>query len=102
MLLIMIIQELLLRLSINQNGRNQFYIQSLGGVNGRITIPELDSLIGKNIMANKAEIILPFEDYLYDEYSSPTSLFISRKNNNGDYEFLPDLFEGSLGAITML
>ena len=60
-------------------GRNQFYVQALGGVNGRITIPELDSLIGKNIMANKAEIILPFEDYLYDEYSSPTSLFISRK-----------------------
>ena len=44
-------------------GRNQFYIQTLGGVNGRITIPELDSLIGKNIIANKAEIILPFEDY---------------------------------------
>ena len=79
-------------------GRNQFYVQALGGVNGRITIPELDSLIGKNIMANKAEIILPFEDYLYDEYSSPTSLFISRKNNNGDYEFLPDLFEGSQGG----
>ena len=34
-------------------GRNQFYVQALGGVNGRITIPELDSLIGKNIMANK-------------------------------------------------
>ena len=79
-------------------GRSQFYIQALGGVNGRITIPELDSLIGKNTIANKAEIILPFEDYLYDEYSSPTSLFISRKNNDGNYEFLPDLFEGSQGG----
>ena len=79
-------------------GRNQFYVQALGGVNGRITIPELDSLIGKNTIVNKAEIILPFEDYLYDEYSSPTSLFISRKNNDGNYEFLPDLFEGSQGG----
>jgi hypothetical protein len=79
-------------------GRNQFYIQALGGVNGRVTIPELDSLIGKNIMANKAEIILPFENYIYDEYSAPSSLFISRKNNDGNYEFLPDLFEGSQGG----
>ena len=64
---------------------NQFYIQTLGGVNARFTIPSIDSLIDQNIMVNKAEIILPFEDYLYDEYSSPpTSLFIYRKNNNGE------------------
>lgn len=49
-------------------------------------------------MVNKAEVILPFEDYLYDEYTPPTSLFIYRKNSAGNYEFLPDLFEGSQGG----
>lgn len=79
-------------------GQNQFFIQTLGGVDGRITIPSLDSLIAKPILINKAEIILPFEDYLYDDYPSPSSLFISRKNSEGEYEFLPDLFEGSIGG----
>ena len=79
-------------------GQNQFFIQTLGGVDGRITIPSLDSLIAKPILINKAEIILPFEDYLYDDYPSPSSLFISRKNSEGKYEFLPDLFEGSIGG----
>ena len=79
-------------------GLNQFYIQTLGGVNARFTIPSIDSLIDQNIMVNKAEVILPFEDYLYDEYTPPTSLFIYRKNSAGNYEFLPDLFEGSQGG----
>jgi hypothetical protein len=85
---------------VNQTslGQNQFFIQTLGGVDGRITIPSLDSLIAKPILINKAEIILPFEDYLYDDYPSPSSLFISRKNSEGEYEFLPDLFEGSIGG----
>ena len=85
---------------VNQTslGQNQFFIQTLGGVDGRITIPSLDSLIAKPILINKAEIILPFEDYLYDDYASPSSLFISRKNSEGEYEFLPDLFEGSIGG----
>ena len=79
-------------------GQNQFFVQTLGGINGRITIPSFDSLIAKPVIINKAEIILPFEDYPYDDYPSPTSLFISRKNIEGEYEFLPDLFEGSLGG----
>ena len=48
-------------------------------------------------MINKAEIILPFDDYSYDEYLAPLNLFLSRKKENSD-EFLPDLFEGSLGG----
>ena len=30
-------------------------------------------------MINKAEVILPFEDYSYDEYLAPLNLFLSRK-----------------------
>ena len=80
-------------------GQDQFYIQSLGGVNGRLIIPGLDSLIGKQIIINKAEIKLPFEDYLYDNFPSPSALFISRKGVDGNYEFLPDLFEGNQGGV---
>ena len=83
--------------AINQNENNQLYIQSLGGVNGQLYIPGLDSLRTKNIMINKAEVILPFDDYSYDEYLAPLNLFLSRKKENSD-EFLPDLFEGSLGG----
>ena len=79
-------------------GQNQFFIQTLGGVDGRITIPSLDSLIAKPILINKAEIILPFEDYLLTTTHPLLALFISRKNSEGEYEFLPDLFEGSIGG----
>ncbi len=84
---------------LNPNyGENQFYVQTLGGVNGRLIIPEIDSLINKNIIINKGEIIFPFENYIFDEYQPPSALFISRKNNEGYYEFLPDLFEGNHGG----
>ena len=55
--------------------------------------------IGKQIIINKAEIKLPFEDYLYDDFPSPSALFISRRSVDGDYEFLPDLFEGNQGGV---
>ena len=60
-------------------------------------IPGFDSLRTQNIMVNRAEVILPFEDYAYDEFLAPVSLFLSRKKDTTD-EFLPDLFEGNLGG----
>ena len=79
------------------NENNQFFVQSLAGVNGRMFIPGFDSLRTQNIMVNRAEVILPFEDYAYDEFLAPVSLFLSRKKDTTD-EFLPDLFEGNLGG----
>ena len=79
------------------NENNQFFVQSLAGVNGRMFIPGFDSLRTQNIMVNKAEVILPFEDYAYDEFLAPVNLFLSRKKDSTD-EFLPDLFEGNLGG----
>ena len=83
--------------ALNNNANNQFFVQSLAGVNGRMFIPGFDSLRTQNIMVNRAEVILPFEDYAYDEFLAPVSLFLSRKKDSTD-EFLPDLFEGNLGG----
>ena len=83
--------------ALNNNENNQFFVQSLAGVNGRMFIPGFDSLRTQNIMVNRAEVILPFEDYAYDEFLAPVSLFLSRKKDSTD-EFLPDLFEGNLGG----
>ena len=83
--------------ALNNNENNQFFVQSLAGVNGRMFIPGFDSLRTQNIMVNRAEVILPFEDYAFDEFLAPVSLFLSRKKDTTD-EFLPDLFEGNLGG----
>ena len=81
-----------------QMGQNQFYIQALGGLNSMFTIPGLNTLLEQNIIINKAQIIFPCEHYIYDEYSPSSSLFITRKNMNNEYEFLPDFFEGNFGG----
>lgn len=83
--------------ALDQNGNGQLYIQSLAGVNGQLIIPGFDSLRTRNIMINKAEVILPFDDYGYDEYLAPVNLFLTRKKDSTN-EFLPDLFEGTLGG----
>jgi hypothetical protein len=85
-------------ISQTQMGQNQFYIQALGGLNSMFTIPGLNTLVEQNIIINKAEIIFPCEHYIYDEYSPSSSLFITRKNTNNEYEFLPDFFEGNFGG----
>ena len=85
-------------LNFPSEGQDQFYVQSLGGVLGVFTIPELDSLKSQNVIINKAEVIIPFEDYVYDEYNAPSFLLLSRKNDSAEYDFLPDFFEGKLGG----
>jgi hypothetical protein len=85
-------------LAESQIGQNQFYIQALGGLNSVFTIPGLNTLIEENIIVNKAEIILPCEQYAYDKFSPSSSLFITRKNPENEYEFLPDFFEGNFGG----
>ena len=77
-------------------GQDQFYVQALGGVNGIATIPHLDELLDSQIIINKAEIILPCDNYEYDNFNAPSYLFVSRRNDDGDYSFLPDFLEGNL------
>ena len=83
--------------ALNQSevGQNQFYIQSLGGLNSFITIPGLNSLLDSNIIINKAEIKLPCENYEFDNFPPSNNLFLTRKNENQEDEFLPDFFQGN-------
>ena len=79
-------------------GQDLFYIQCLGGVNGTISIPSLDYLLDSNVIVNKAEVILPYQYYNYDIHTPPSNLFLTRKNSDGNDEFLPDFFESNSGG----
>ena len=78
------------------NGQDQFYVQALGGVNGIATIPHLNELLDSQVIINKAEIILPCDNYAFDNFNAPSYLFITRRNEDGEYAFLPDFLEGNL------
>ena len=58
----------------------------------------LNNLIDEQIIINKAEIILPCENYSFDNFSPSSNLFLTRRNAENEYEFLPDFFEGKLGG----
>ena len=44
----------------------------------------------------------PFEFYLLDAYTPPTTLILSTKNNNGETIFLSDFFESDHGGTVDL
>ena len=90
--------------ALNQSevGQNQFYIQSLAGLNSFITIPGLNSLLDSNIIINKAEIKLPCENYELDNFPPSNNLFLTRKNENQEDEFLPDFFQGNFEATSIV
>ena len=60
-------------------GQDEFYVQALGGVNGIATIPHLDELLDSQIIINKAEIILPCDNYEYDNFNAPSYTFCLKK-----------------------
>ena len=80
------------------SGQDAFYIQCLGGVNGALVIPSLENLIDSNVIINKAEIVLPYQYYNYDIHTPPSNLFLTRKNDEGSAQFLPDFFESNPGG----
>ncbi len=82
----------------NSLGQDAFYIQCLGGVNATLAIPSLKNFIDSNIIINKAEIILPYQYYNYDIHTPPSNLFLTRQNDEGLSQFLPDFFESNPGG----
>ena len=83
----------------NNLGQDAFYIQCLGGLNGALNIPSIETLIDSNMIVNKAEIVLPYQYYNYDVHTPPSNLFLTRKNEEGSAQFLPDFFESNSGGI---
>ncbi|MFP5471827.1 MAG: DUF4270 domain-containing protein [Bacteroidia bacterium] len=80
-------------------GDNEFYIQSMAGVNTEIDFPHLKNLAGvKNIVINKAILELPINNSSSTNYANPSSTFIFGFSNDGETVFLPDQFLGSIGG----
>ncbi|MAP01235.1 MAG: hypothetical protein CMD01_00250 [Flavobacteriales bacterium] len=83
-------------------GDELFYVQPLGGCKGEIYFPFLDKLSDTSVIINKAELLLPFQFYLLDAYTPPTTLILSTKNNDGETIFLSDFFESDHGGTVDL
>lgn len=81
-------------------GKQQIYLQSMGGVKSRILIPNLshwtDSLVGCRMIINEAKLIFPASTFATDSiYKAPTNYFLLGFNADSTTYLLPDYFEGT-------
>lgn len=75
-------------------GQQQFFTQTMGGVNGKIAFLNLEDYIedGK-VVVNNAELVLPAQYYALDAYLPTTQLYLTRINEDGDEVFIDDFSE---------
>ena len=72
-------------------GRQELYVQAMSGVKTRVNVSALsDSLCGKNVVINRAELVLtnlnPSELY----FLQPNNLSLQVVNENGTTSYTPD------------
>jgi hypothetical protein len=80
-------------------GNNQYYLQTMAGLLTEIDFPYLKNLSSiKNIVVNKAELILPVEYDAASVYTPTGSLFVLAYSNENEKIFLPDQFIGNIGG----
>ena len=48
---------------------------------------------------NKAELVIPVEYFILDNYTPPTQLFLVRTADDGSNAFLPDFADGGGGVL---
>lgn len=81
-------------------GQDEFYSQSLGGVRSKVYFPNiLDYYSDSNVIVNKAELIIPVEYFILDNYVPPTQLYLIRTADDGSNAFLPDFADGGGGVV---
>ena len=87
--------EVAAQLSNPASNQEKVYVQSMGGVNTKIILPDLSALFNdKTIVINKAELVIPVEDN-YGIYSPPARQDVIAIDNQGKQLFIADFFEGS-------
>lgn len=75
-------------------GQQQFFTQTMGGVNGKIAFPHLEEYIKQGkVVVNKAELILPTQYYALDKYIPSSQLYLTRINDLGNNVFIDDFAE---------
>jgi len=81
-------------------GLDQFYSQALGGVRSKVHFPNLmDYYDSSNVIVNKAELIIPIEYFISDNYTPPSQIYLIRTDEDGTDSFLPDFSDGGGGGI---
>jgi hypothetical protein len=78
-------------------GQQTAFFQNMGGVKTKVYFPHLTALRGKNVLVNKAQLILPTQYYVYDPYMVPAQLSLTRRSATGSLLLLPDFAEGEVG-----
>jgi hypothetical protein len=71
-------------------GREILYVQSMGGVKTKISFPHIKAFRGKNLVINKAELVISNLEENISKYPPPTRLGIQGINQDGELVFLPD------------
>ncbi len=78
-------------------GQDLFFTQTMGGVKGKIYFPNLLEYVkDKQVIVNKAELILPIQYFPSDKYFPAGQLFLTRINEEGKEVFIDD-FASTLG-----
>jgi len=70
------------------------YLQGGAGLQVKINFPFIESLKNQNILINKVELVIPVENTKIGSYPVPDKITVSKLNENGDLEYLPDFLEG--------
>lgn len=81
-------------------GKQQIYLQSMGGVKAKILFPNLthwaDTLEDSHIVINEAKLVFPASKLATDSiYKAPTNFFLLGFNADSTTFLLPDYFEGT-------
>jgi len=82
---------------INNNNKDQLYsyTQSMAGVNTLIQFPSfLERFKDENIVINKAELVIPAIGGSYVQNGFAEGLIVVTKNEEGNLQVIPDVFEG--------
>ena len=88
-------------LADSTQGGQRTYLQALGGVRTRVSIPGLTGLGASSDLAlAKAELVAPLEGTFHPFLPPPTQLFVFRTDAEGNDQLLPDqlLGQGVIGG----
>lgn len=76
-------------------GQKTFYSQSTAGIDGIIEIPGIDGIknLGTNIIIHRAELYLPVQNFIINEYKPASNNAIVYKTEDGRYANLIDILD---------
>jgi hypothetical protein len=76
-------------------GEKMLYVQSMGGVKTKISFPHIKEFKSRNVVINKAELIITNIGENLNIYPQPVRLGIQAVNSTGKLVMIPDALTGS-------